>query len=854
MPASAGGGPRRALVATLERARSVPVTWVVVGFVLAASVFRMSIGPGLVSGHVDELVSTGFDAVVLEHRWWSVLASMFFVVNPFVLAIVVVALILGLGWSERRMGHWRTAVAFVAVAVGGILLGVVSDALGIVAQLPGFDAARSLRTTDPAIALIGVIMAASAFTGPSLRRRIRVSGFAALLVFVLYSGQQSDLFRLLAGVVGLVLGMVLTRRPAGLALPRATRREARTLLAAVVAITAFGPVVTIFSPASHGMLDPLGQLFRDPLRDFSAIAAQCTTGDYSRRCVDALALSRLDGPGSVLLAVLPLVALLVAAWGIARGRRIGLWLAVALNVGLTALAAVYYGLLPIANSTDLAEFQSSTTVHYQVFVIVSILVPFVIAVTLACSIRLFPGGAGTRSALRFAGIVGTLLLGTASLYLLVALSLRSQFQPAASFIDLVMDLPERFIPAGFLSFEPAEVFPTGFAAIAYQWVGAVFWFEVIVAAIIGMSRIRLRAEHDSESRVRDLLVAGTGGTMSWMATWEGNHYWFAPTGDAVAYRVVGGVAITTAEPLAAPERHADIARTFASFCVDNGWIPVFYSVGAPLVEDLARDGWSVLRVAEETVVRPANWSLDGKRMQDIRSSMNRAAKEGVRARWLPYSQLGAQTTRQVREISEAWVAEKGLPEMGFTLGGIDELADRDVMLMIALGDDGTVHGVTSWLPSYREGRVVGWTLDFMRRRPDGVNGIMEFLIAETILQARVDGIEFVGLSAAPLAVSGAATGGRASNAEGILSFLGRSLEPVYGFRSLLKFKMKFQPEFRELYLCYVDPLELPRIGVSLARAYLPTLSARHAIRMLGGPSRPAPTWPSPPSAGSSVSP
>jgi len=234
-------------------------------------------------------------------------------------------------------------------------------------------------------------------------------------------------------------------------------------------------------------------------------------------------------------------------------------------------------------------------------------------------------------------------------------------------------------------------------------------------------------------------------------------------------------------------------------------------------------------VAEETIVHPAEWSLEGKRMQDIRTSINRAAKEGVRAEWGTYGELGPFVTAQIREISELWVAEKDLPEMGFTLGGVDELLAPEVRLMVALDADNRVHGVTSWLPTYSGGRVVGWTLDFMRRRPDGMNGLMEFLIAQTILRARDDGVRFVSLSGAPLAVAG---DGREQQSTGILPFLSRVLEPVYGFRSLLRFKTKFQPSFQQLFLCYRDPLTLPAIGLALGRAYLPTLSARQAVRAL----------------------
>ena len=107
---------------------------------------------------------------------------------------------------------------------------------------------------------------------------------------------------------------------------------------------------------------------------------------------------------------------------------------------------------------------------------------------------------------------------------------------------------------------------------------------------------------------------------------------------------------------------------------------------------------------------------------------------------------------QIREISTQWAGEKALPEMGFTLGGVDELVDPRVKLLYAVDTDGKVLGVTSWLPTYENGKVVGWTLDFMRHRTDSVNGIMEFLIARMAERLRDEGeVRFMSLSAAPLA-------------------------------------------------------------------------------------------------------
>ena len=829
-------------------ARSIPVTWVLVALVLAASITRFALRPGRARGRVDAFVSTGFDAVFVHHDWFSTLTSVFFVPNPVLLAVVAVAFVAGIGWAERRMGHLRTLVAFVVVTVLGIGLGIVTEALGLVFDLYSAEITRWQRTVDPVIAVVGVVMAASAFAGPLLKRRIRLVGFALIGVFVLYSGQPSDLYRLFAALVGLLLGMALSRTKLVVRRPRATRRERRTLLAALVAVTALGPLVSIVSPRGTGVLNPLGLLFRDPLRDYAAIAARCQTGDFSAHCVNALALSRLDGPGAVAVNLLPLVALLFCAWGIDRGRRVALWFAVAINLSLAFLAAVYFGFLPLVASVEYTAFQSTAAEEYRPFEAVSALVPLLIAALLLASVRLFPTEPGAAPTRRFFATLAVLFAGLSGLHLLVAWLARDQFTPAATFGQLLLDLPERFVPVSLLSFEPVQTFPTGpVAVLATQWVGALFWAGAIAAAVFGMRHAHPLGSSTDEGRVRALLESGSGGTLSWMTTWTGNHYWFTPEGGgAVAYRVIGGVAITTGDPLGPPATHPQTALAFAAFCGDRGWQPAFYSVTDALRDTLEQAGWSSMQVAEETVVQTAGWSTDGKKMQDIRTSINRAAKEGVRAEWSSYEKLGPLVTAQIREISELWVAEKDLPEMGFTLGGVDELSAPEVALMLAIDGDGRVQGVTSWLPTYADGVVVGWTLDFMRRRPDSMNGLMEFLIAQTILRARDEGVEFVSLSGAPLAVSGTpaegpgATGaaGAAGSAAGsnpaasILPFLSRTLEPVYGFRSLLRFKLKFRPEFASLWLCYRDPLALPAIGLALGRAYLPTLSARQAVRTL----------------------
>lgn len=811
------------------RSRRVSLSLAAVMLVLAFVTGSLLRGPG---PRLRPRVGTGLDVFTEIHNPLSPLTSIFFASGLLELLVSMAGLVFLVGAAERLMGWWRTLVAFVITAYAGAVLGMLLQAAGLLAREIWAVRIREFVVLDPFTAISGVVMTASAWAGPLWRRRVRVLGFTALIVVFLYSGQPSDLFRLIAATAGLILGLLMKRVRPGLRWTRSSHHEARGLLAAALMITAVGPFVSIFTPARYGPLHPLGLLFRDALPRLNSVQHLCAHHLASAGCNLDLALARLNGPGPVLLAPLPLVVLIVAGLGMVRGRRSAAWIAIAVNVLLAVLASFYYGFLPAFGSNPI-DIDNASGTESAVRLAVSVLVPLIIAVLIAMNLRHFTVRTQPSVVRDFVVRVGAAFVVLCALYVGVGLMFPRQFRPVATPGDLLLDLPERFVPVGFLRLEHLTFVPVApLSRLVYEWIGPAFWIVLLISVIPMFFSERNRTSSAERERVIELLKAGGGGTLGRMSTWNGNSYWFSPDrGAAIAYRVYSGVAITTSDPIGPPTELERAVRGFATFCDDNGWTPVFYSVHenlAPLFESM---GWSSMVVGEETVVRPEGWSMQGKAWQDVRSSINRAARSGVRAEWTSYRSLPVTATAQLESISESWVAEKNLPELGFTLGGLDELRDPEVALLIAIDDDDTIQAVTSWMPSYQDGDVVGWTLDFMRRRPDSMNGVMEFLIASAALRMQQHGIETMSLSAAPLAMSEdvVTDDGRTQR---LLGFLARTLEPVYGFASLLVFKQKFQPEFRPLLMVYPDPIALPAIGFALARAYLPSMSLKQSIRFV----------------------
>lgn len=342
----------------------------------------------------------------------------------------------------------------------------------------------------------------------------------------------------------------------------------------------------------------------------------------------------------------------------------------------------------------------------------------------------------------------------------------------------------------------------------------------------GTGRVGAPTGQDEQVAARvDLVAAGSPNRLSWMTTWPENSWWFAPSGRGyLAYRVHAGVAVGLADPIGpTPADRQEVLDTFVDAADEAGLVPCVFSCTSEVADLAAGRGWLHVQVAEEAVIDLPSLEFRGKKWQDVRSALNQAGKQGIEFRLQPLARADRGLQAQVRAISEEWVGDKGLPEMGFTLGGVEEAMDPDVLVGLAVDADARVHGVTSWMPVHAPGgALAGYTLDVMRRVPDSFRHTMEFLIASACQQFKAQGLDVVSLSGSPLAR--AAVGDSDVDRtvlDGMLERLGETLEPYYGFRSLNTFKGKFLPRHEPLHLVLPDESALARVGVAIGRAYLP---------------------------------
>jgi lysylphosphatidylglycerol synthetase-like protein (DUF2156 family) len=593
-----------------------------------------------------------------------------------------------------------------------------------------------------------------------------------------------------------------------------------------------GPLVASIMTTGSPPFSVMRYLLAAPPPDVHTVQQICAAQVAAvHRCTRLHVRLRLSGAGPAILSIIPALLVLVTAEGLRRGRRAAWIAALGLHLILAGLGALLVVTAVSAPPHERAMFRQAPHLHGWIM----LTLPFVQPLLIAALLALCRGGFGVRAPAgtyrRWTVLAGAVLATVSTAYVGGSLLVAGAYDRPPVLGTLLADLPARFAPPWYLGEIAPPFLPERQPAVLlYEWTGVVFWAVIGVAGLLTFVRPRLPFPGRALDRVRELLSTHGGDNLSHMATWQGNSYWFTEDGSAaVAYRVIGGVALTTGSPIGDPASRASAVHGFAAHCHLAGWTPCLYSVGTDTVELTRALGWHDVQVAEETVLDLPGLRFTGKAWQDVRTSLNHAAKLGITAEWCLFRDAPRAITDQIRMISEAWVAEKGLPELGFTLGGLRELAGEGVRLLIAVDADRTVHGVTSWLPVYRDGEIAGWTLDFMRRRPDGFRNCMEFLIASAALRWQAEGGQFLSLSGAPLARLD--RGEPAARLQRTVDLAGRVLEPVYGFRSLSAFKEKFQPTHHPLYLAFPDPAALPAIGNAIGRAYLPRLTPRQITRL-----------------------
>jgi lysyl-tRNA synthetase class 2 len=317
----------------------------------------------------------------------------------------------------------------------------------------------------------------------------------------------------------------------------------------------------------------------------------------------------------------------------------------------------------------------------------------------------------------------------------------------------------------------------------------------------------------ARARAEELVHEHGSDSLAYFALRRDKSYFFSPTGRSfLAYRVVGGTALVAGDPIGAPEELHDLVAEFRRVAHTKGWRVAIAGASTETLEVYTALGFKSMYLGDEALIRPSTFSLEGRAIRKVRQSVSRLEKCGYTVRVLSTSDAGPELRAELRAVSEEW--RGNWPERGFTMAMDALFLYPDTVLAVALAPDGSVGGFLQLVPSPAS---EGSSLASMRRRRETPNGLMEYLITETVQWAREHAVTEVSLNFAVFAdfLRADEDAGRWTRA---VRWALIKADRLFQVERLHSFNRKFFPHWRRRYFCFERWSDLPLAGLAYLQA------------------------------------
>jgi lysylphosphatidylglycerol synthetase-like protein (DUF2156 family) len=364
-----------------------------------------------------------------------------------------------------------------------------------------------------------------------------------------------------------------------------------------------------------------------------------------------------------------------------------------------------------------------------------------------------------------------------------------------------------------------EWFPTSILVLG---VAAAF---AVVRAWLAPWRYR-HSHAANERQLAEALVSAWGvDTLAPFVLREDKSYYFTEDERAfLAYRVVGGVAIVSGDPIGPVEEFPALVDRFIAFAHARDWRLAILGVSESCLELYRERGLHSLYHGDEAIVDVAAFSLDGRPIRKVRQSVHRLERAGFTAEVLSPAAAEPGLREELEDIARSWRGAE--PERGFTMALDALFALEEAVFVIGRGPDRAPRGFLHFAFS-DWGRAL--SLSSMPRLRDTPNGFNEWLVCETVAWARNNGVRRISLNFAPFAALLAPEAElntlQRAERQALLALKGR-----FQLDNLLAFNRKFLPGWERRFVVYERRRDLPRLGIAalVAEAYLPFAGRRTA--------------------------
>jgi lysyl-tRNA synthetase class 2 len=502
------------------------------------------------------------------------------------------------------------------------------------------------------------------------------------------------------------------------------------------------------------------------------------------------------------------LGLILVGRGVIQRRRFALWTAVALLAGST-VAHLLQGLDLVAAGLTAAA-----------------------ATLLIVKRGLFVVDPGTARFTALAKVTAWLAVVDIAYGSLGLLSHASRIHPPLTFTRAIEEIGNRLIglPGPLdIAGRFGDWFP-----ISLSVLGAVSLSALLLTALAPVA-LRGGGSEPERRQLSRLLRRPDGDTLDPFILRRDKRYVFSPDRRAaVGFRYVHGVGLAAGDPVGDPASFAPAASAFVALCERMGWRPAVLAAREDRIPIYASLGLRAIYIGDEAVIDVADFTLDGRRMRNVRQSVNHTIRFGVTTEIVREGDIDLRLRRQLQRLAAEHRA--GDPEYGFSMALGEQFTGRypECVVVLARDRDARPVGFQRYVPC-REGRAL--SLDSMRRLPGSANGVNERMIVDMVSWARERGIDVVSLNFAAFR-SMMEEGVELEPVQNLSIWVIRRFDGKFGVQldTLRRFNDKFRPRWVPRFAAYRSPADLPAIGFAAfsAEGFLP-FDARSRLKPAEAP-------------------
>jgi phosphatidylglycerol lysyltransferase len=251
-----------------------------------------------------------------------------------------------------------------------------------------------------------------------------------------------------------------------------------------------------------------------------------------------------------------------------------------------------------------------------------------------------------------------------------------------------------------------------------------------------------------------------------------------------------------------------LVKEFDSFCLENGFVSIYYRVpqeSLPLYRELGKKSFPI---GEEAIVDLTKFTLDGGKIKTTRSAINRLTGEGFDIHiYQPPIKDGL--LQKLELVSDKWLSEMNEKEIAFTQGVFDKSILKEQTIITVEDREEKVYAFLNLVPDFAPGEA---TYDLIRKINDSPNGVLDMLVAKTLIYMKEQGYTRANMGLAPL------SGLEGENlAEKTIRYAYENMKAFGHFKGLRKYKDKFFPFWEKKHLVYNYDYHLLQVPNALRR-------------------------------------